>query len=220
MPAYTGTTVHCSYDTTNLWIQCKNVGAFINTNYRYFVSGKAYFNSGTANSLPNFAKVAITPIVYSTTGTQILSPKLYIDLTGQATNVEVSQEFLDTSGYHSTGSRSIGNAQVVSYYDDQTLSSTANAIQGFLQGTNSTVGVVPDLGVSQQLLFLLNTPTGNIQNGGNPANDFTIEVLFNNHVISFESAGDGRGLDFVGYLSGSSAWSISGSPCYYSTVVC
>lgn len=46
-------------------------------------------------------------------------------------------------------------SQVVSYEDDKTLSSTANAMKGFLTGSNSTIGIVPDLGVSQQLLFLL-----------------------------------------------------------------
>lgn len=134
--------------------------------------------------------------------------------------MQISQEFLDTSGYHNTGTRKIGNAQVVSYYDDLTLSSTANGIQGFLQGSNSSVGVIPDLGTSQQLLFLLNTPTASIYNASNGATDFTIQLLFNSYVIGFESSGDGRGLDFVGYLTSSTAWSISGSPCYYHTVVC
>jgi hypothetical protein len=72
---------------------------------------------------------------------------------------------------------------VVSYYDDESLSSTANAIQGFLQGTNSTVGVVPDLGTTQQLLFLLNTPTNKISSGGTSA--FTTQLMFNNAVIGF-----------------------------------
>lgn len=125
---------------------------------------------------------------------------------------------LDTAGYHNTGSYKIGNAQVVSYYDDKTLSSTANAVEGFLQGTNSSVGIIPDLGVSQQLLFLLKTSTADISSGA--GTEYTIELMFNSHVISFESSGAGRGLDFVGYLTGSTAWSISGSPCFYTTVVC
>lgn len=109
---------------------------------------------------------------------------------------------------------------MVSYNDDLTLSSTANAMQGFLQGTNSTVGVVPDLGTSQQLLFLLKTPTSSIYSGSNAATDYTIQLMFNNYVIGFESSAAGRGLDFVGYLTSSTAWSISGSPCFYQTVVC
>jgi hypothetical protein len=220
LPAYTGKTVYCSYDTTNKQIVCKNVGAFINTAYRYFVSGKAYFDSSTATPISTFGAVSITPIVYSSAGVQILSPQLYVALAGQSTSVEVSKEFLDTGGYHSTGSYKIGNAQVVSYYDDQTLSSTANAAQGFLQGSNSSVGIIPDLGVTQQLVFLLKTSTTDISAGGNPATDFTIQLLFNSYVIGFETTGAGRGLDFVGYLTGSTAWSISGSPCYYQTVVC
>jgi hypothetical protein len=196
------------------------VGAFINTSFRYFVSGKAFFDSATTSPISTFAGVSISPVVYDSSGVQILTPVLYTDLAGQSTNVEVSKEMLDTAGYHSTGSYSIGNAQVVSYYDDKTLSSTANAVQGFLQGTNSSVGIIPDLGVSQQLLFLLKTTTSDISAGGNPATDYTIELMFNNGVISFESTGAGRGLDFVGYLTSSTAWSISGSPCYFSTVIC
>ena len=124
--------------------------------------------------MTDFGKVSITPIVYDSDGVQISSPVLYVDLAGVSTAVQISQEFLDTSGYHNTGTRSIGNAQVVSYNDDKSLSSTANAIKGFLQGTNSSVGIIPDLGTSQQLLFLLNTPTGSISAGGNDATDFTI----------------------------------------------
>ena len=127
---------------------------------------------------------------------------------------------MDTAGYHSTSNFKIGNAQVVSYYDDQTLSSTANAMQGFLQGTNSSVGIIPDLGVSQQLLFLLRTTTNDMSAGGNAATEFTTELMFNSDVISFETSGAGRGLDFVGYLTGSSAWSISGSPCFFTTEIC
>ena len=173
LPAYTGQTVYCSYDTTNKRIVCKNVGAFINTAYRYFISGKAYFDSATSSPISTFAGVSIVPIVYDDAGVQITTPVLYVDLAGQSTNVETSKELLDTAGYHSTSTYKIGNAQVVSYYDDQTLSSTANAMQGLLQGTNSSVGIIPDLGVSQQLLFLLKTTTGDISAGGNSATDFT-----------------------------------------------
>lgn len=183
LPAYSGSTVYCYYTSPNIF--CKNVGAFINTGYRYFISGKAFFSSGTASPLATFGAVAITPVVYDNSGNLISSPQLYISLAGQSTTVAPSQEFLDTSGYHNTGLFQIGNAQVVSFYDDESLSSTANAIQGFLQGTNSTVGVVPDLGTSQQLLFLLNTPTGSISSGLNAATSFTIQLMFNNAVIGF-----------------------------------
>ena len=173
LPAYTGQTVYCYYDTANKRIVCKNVGAFINTSFRYFVSGKAYFDSATSSPITTFAGVSIVPIVYNDAGTQITTPVLYVDLAGQSTNVETSKELLDTAGYHNTGSYKIGNAQVVSYYDDQTLSSTANAMSGFLTGTNSSVGIIPDLGVSQQLLFLLKTTTADMSAGGNAATDYT-----------------------------------------------
>lgn len=44
-------------------------------------------------------------------------------------------------------------------YDDGTLSSTANAMKLLTQGTNTTMGIVPDLGVPQQLLFLMKVNT-------------------------------------------------------------
>jgi hypothetical protein len=216
LPAYSGTSVYCYYSSPK--IICNNVGAFINTGYRYFISGKAFFSSSTASSL-TFGAVDITPVVYDNNGNLINTPKLYTSLSGITIAVATSQEFLDTSGYHNTGLFQIGNAQVVSYYDDESLSSTANGIQGFLKGTNSTIGVVPDLGTTQQLLFLLNTPTANLINGLN-VKTYTINLMFNNGVIGFESTAAGRGLDFVGYGTSLSVWSITTSPCYFSTIVC
>jgi hypothetical protein len=70
-------------------------------------------------------------------------------------------------------------------------------MKGFLTGTNSTVGIVPDLGTSQQLLFLLNTPIASISSGGSKF--YTTQLMFNNYVLSFETSGATRGLDFVGY---------------------
>ncbi len=219
LPAYSGLTVYCYYSTN--YIYCKNVGAFINTGYRYFISGKAFFSSSTGSSLPSFGEVSITPIAYDSSGALISGAQLYIDLTGQSIIVATSQEFLDPTGYHNTGLFKIGNTQVVSYYDDESLSSTANAIKGFLQGTNSTIGVVPDLGTTQQLLFLLNTPTGSIS-GAIAVNNYKIQLMFNNGVIGFESTdAAARGLDFVGYGTTNSVWSITTSPCYYYTsIVC
>lgn len=195
------------------------MGAFINTGFRYFISGKAFFDSITASTI-SFGDIAITPIVYDSNGNQILSPSLYIGLAGQTISVKQSEEFLDTGGYHSTSTFQIGNTQVVSYADDLTLSSTANAVQGFFQGTNSTVGIVPGLGGSQQLLFLLKAPTGSISSGSVVSSAYTTQLMFNNKIISFESSAAGRGLDFVGYGTALSVWSITTSPCYLSTIVC
>ena len=58
-------------------------------------------------------------------------------------------------------------AQIVSHEDDGTLSSTANAMKDFMSGTNSTIGVVPDLGISQQLLFLLKVSSLSGSGSGN-----------------------------------------------------
>lgn len=74
---------------------------------------------------------------------------------GDSIDLRDSAEYLDTSGFHSESGKKIGVAQIVSHYDDGTLSSTANAVDDFINGVNSTIGIVPDLGVSQQLLFLM-----------------------------------------------------------------
>ena len=109
-------------------------------------------------------------------------------------------------------------AQVVSYEDDGTLSSTANAMKGFMEGTNSTIGIVPDLGVSQQLLFLLKVSS---LSGAGSGNEMHTRILYNNKAIGFESGSEERGLDFVGYQSSTGNWSIEYSPCHRdSYVVC
>lgn len=67
--------------------------------------------------------------------------------------------------------------------DDKTLSSTANAMKQFFTGTNNTVGIVPDLGNSQQLVFMLQTLNSDIDIG--EGNDYSIKLLYNNKVIGF-----------------------------------
>lgn len=70
---------------------CENVGAFINTAYRYFISGKAYFDSGISSSISGFGDVEIVPIVYDSTGAE-LSVSLYTALSsGDTITVHDSQ---------------------------------------------------------------------------------------------------------------------------------
>jgi hypothetical protein len=162
LPQYQGLEVYCHYDTTNKKIICDNVGPFISTNYRYFISGKAFFSSATAPSLSTFGDVKITPVIYDSAG-NMKNVKLYSPLvSGETVYVKESKEFLDTNGYHNVDTFKIGNAQVVSFVDDGSLSSTGKAMKSFLTGTNSTVGVIPDLGESQQLLFLMKTTSSDI----------------------------------------------------------
>jgi hypothetical protein len=89
LPAYSGSTVYCYYSSPN--IICNNVGAFINTGYRYFISGKAFFSSSTSSPLATFGAVAITPVVYDNNGNLISTPQLYVSLAGQSTTVVASQ---------------------------------------------------------------------------------------------------------------------------------
>lgn len=128
-------------------------------------------------------------------------------------------EFLDTSGggWHAS-TNALGYTRIVSYNDDLTLSSTANAIKGFYTGTNSTVGIVPNLSGSQQLLFLLKVPSGSMYSGSSN-NSFVMKILYNNQVIDFETGASGLGLDFVGYNASTSSWSISSTPCYTDSAI-
>ncbi len=75
------------------------------------------------------------------------------------------------------------------------------------------MGIVPDLGTSQQLVFLIQTQLADVSGG---TDYYTMNLLYNSKVIGFESddMADARGLDFVGYENASGNWSISYSPCY------
>jgi hypothetical protein len=75
-------------------------------------------------------------------------------------------------------------AQVVSYADDYSRSSLGNAIMGFTQGNSSTVGVVPNLNTSQQLIFLLNVPQAKMSTL-TMNNQYEMKLLYNSHVIGF-----------------------------------
>lgn len=73
---------------------------------------------------------------------------------------------------------------MISARDDGTLSSTANAMLDVISGTNTTIGVVPDLGVSQQLLFMMKVTNSDIGSAGNGRN-FMTKIMYNNKVIGF-----------------------------------
>lgn len=59
LPAYSDKKVYCHYESPKL--VCDNVGPFINTDYRYFISGKAYFST-SASTVPLFGDVEILPV--------------------------------------------------------------------------------------------------------------------------------------------------------------
>ena len=163
------------------------MGAFININFRYFISGKAYFNSATPATLTTFGDVSIVPKVLDSNGAE-LPVSLYLNLApGTSINVKTSRSYLDLDGtkaYHNTNSFKIGNAQVVSMKDDKTLSSTAHAMQEFFTGTNNTIGVVPDLGSAQQLVFLIQTMNSDLDAGG--GNAYSMRLIYNNKIIGFD----------------------------------
>lgn len=70
--------MYCSYTSPN--IICQNVGAFINTNYRYFISGKAYFSNSLSSTLSLFGDVKIISVVKDSSGNTISGVKLFNDL--------------------------------------------------------------------------------------------------------------------------------------------
>ena len=155
------------------------------TSYRYFISGKTFFNFGTSSPISNFGDISIEPVVYDSSG-NALSVSLYTPLApGTAINLRTSKSYLDMDGalsYHDTNDFKIGNAQVISMPDDKTLSSTANAMKSFFTGTNNTVGIVPDLGSSQQLVFLIQTQAADVSGA---TDYYTMNLLYNNKVIGF-----------------------------------
>ena len=168
-------------------IRCDNIGAFISSNYRYFISGKAFFNSSLSSSITTFGDIQVNPVVLDSGGST-LSVSLYTTFSaGQTISTQASRGYLDLDGakqYHNTlGNFKIGNAQVISLPDDNTLSSTADAMQTLFTGTNNTIGVIPDMGSSQQLVFLLQTNAADIDLGG--GNAYTMQLIYNNKVIGF-----------------------------------
>ncbi len=124
-------------------------------------------------------------MVYDSAGNS-LGVSLYTPLApGTSINLRVSKSYLDLDGalsYHDTSDFKIGNAQVVSMRDDQTLSSTANAMKSFFTGTNNTIGIVPDLGTTQQLVFLIQTQLADVSGA---TDYYQLNLLYNNKVIGF-----------------------------------
>lgn len=79
LPAYSNLKIYCHFDTVTKYLICDNVGPFINTNYRYFISGKAFYNSASGSSVSGFGNVKVLPVVYDSAGNQ-LNVGLYTDL--------------------------------------------------------------------------------------------------------------------------------------------
>lgn len=62
----------------------------MNINYRYWISGKACFNSLTASTI-SFGSVTIIPVVYSNTGTLVSNTFLYNSLPGETITVKTTR---------------------------------------------------------------------------------------------------------------------------------
>lgn len=102
--------------------------------------------------------------------------------------MQTSKEWLDLGssppGFHYRNAYQFGNAKIVSAPDDGTLSATADGIANVLLNSNTTVGIVPDLGVSQQLLFLMKVNNADIGTSSN-GRSFVTKILYNTNVIGF-----------------------------------
>lgn len=55
-------------------------------------------------------------------------------------------------------------------------------MKDFFSGVNNTIGIVPDLGTSQQLVFLLQTQLADVSGG---TDYYQMNLLYNNKVIGF-----------------------------------
>ena len=100
-----------------------------------------YF-SNTAAAPTTFGNILIQTVAYKTDGTSITGVSIFKELIGDAVTLFTNDEYLDTAGWHAPGSL-MGTTQIVSAYDDDSLSATPSAIQGFLYGGQSTPGIVP-----------------------------------------------------------------------------
>lgn len=185
---------------------------------RYFICGKAYYDSSTPSSLANFGDVTIESVVYDDSGNRVPGVVLFTPLvTTNTIMVSQNTEYLDLAGIHSP-TKALRYGQVVSFKDDQSRSALDRAIESFTTGNSSTVGIIPNLSGSQQLLFLLNVPQSKMSTlSGN--NQYEMKLLYNSKVIGFETGTESMGLDFTGYDSANANWSISYSPCYQTNKV-
>jgi hypothetical protein len=90
-----------------------------------------------------------------------------------------------TGGWHELGKQNLGSTQIISYFDDLTLSSLPNAIKNFLNSPQAIVGVTPDPTTNQQLLFFLNVPAS-YTSSGTTSTYYKMSILFNPNVVKFE----------------------------------
>jgi hypothetical protein len=74
----TSNSSYCSY--TYPTITCTNVGSFIDQTTRYFISGKAYYDSTTPTTLAGFGDVTIESVVYDDFGNLISGVSLFSPL--------------------------------------------------------------------------------------------------------------------------------------------
>ncbi len=123
-PGSTNTT-YCSYTYPELI--CTNVGAFTDPALRYFVSAKAYYDSTTTTSIPNFGGITLESVVYDDFGSRINGVLLFPPLVVGLMPVSASSQFLDLAGIHSS-SLSVRYTQIFSYKDDNSRSALGKAM--------------------------------------------------------------------------------------------
>ncbi|EAR88266.2 transmembrane protein, putative (macronuclear) [Tetrahymena thermophila SB210] len=192
------------------YIKCVNIGAFQDPSIQYFIAAKVYY----ANSAPdpvNFGGISIKSVVLDGNGQPIPNINLFGDALGQKITLQANTEYLDTSGWHSSAAWSLGTTQIISTPDDGTLSGVPNGINALLTGQLNTVGIIPSLQTSQQLIFFLKVTPSQI---GTDNNYYRMSILYNPSVVKYVTGYETKGIDFAAYSSTNSKWELDQFVCY------
>ncbi|KAL4473220.1 hypothetical protein ABPG72_015601 [Tetrahymena utriculariae] len=204
--------VSCYFTTISLlgYIKCVNIGAFQDPSIQYFIAAKVYYSSTAADPV-NFGGISITSVVQDASGSPIPNINLFGDALGQKITLQANTEYLDTTGWHSSTAWSLGTTQIISTPDDGTLSGVPNGINALLTGQLNTVGIVPSLQTSQQLIFFLKVTPAQT---GTDGNYYRMSILYNPSVVKYVTGFETKGIDFAAYSSASSKWELDQFTCY------
>ncbi|KAL4476525.1 hypothetical protein ABPG74_010258 [Tetrahymena malaccensis] len=195
------------------YIKCVNIGAFQDPSIQYFIAAKVYY-ANTAPDPVNFGGISIKSVVSDASGNPIPNTNLFGDALGQKITLQANSEYLDTSGWHSSAAWSLGTTQIISTPDDGTLSGVPNGINALLTGQLNTVGIVPSLQTSQQLIFFLKVTPAQI---GVDGNYYRMSILYNPSVVKYVTGYETQGIDFAAYNSANSKWELDQFTCYAQT---
>ena len=209
----------CYYDSVLKEVVCMNVGAFLDTTIEYFVAVKAFYDSTTGATVTNYGQVTVESIING-----VRSESIYNLLAGTTVNVYQNTEFMDTAGWHSRTAFGFGSTQIVTAAEDTTqfLKATPLAITGFLSSGASAVGVVPQDGTVQQLLYFIKADETALCGGPGTCGTnayMRMNVLFNPRIVQFQDGYLNKGIDFAAWDASltTPAYNVDSVLCYRAT---